>query len=276
LDYFLARYYSAAQGRFVSADRTFASQRTPDPQSWNLFAFSRNNPLLYVDLSGEDYDLYDSKGKFIGRVKDATDLERLGYIAYAGSEDGTLLYFKDKKGNLYTARYVEGDPGRATQVYSGLGLTAFARGVLDQLSRSSKGSLQLIGALWGGSVIVGATAGVGIYAISGTTVGLDAFSLTGPPRGLQLLLRASNGKLRNIIKALYRVTARLGDGGTASSIEYTAETGELVGGSTHVQKGLDLIKGLGNVLRDPNLSQADREIATALLNELKRALSKVP
>jgi RHS repeat-associated protein len=38
LDYFGARYYSGAQGRFLSPDEPFADQRTEDPQSWNLYS----------------------------------------------------------------------------------------------------------------------------------------------------------------------------------------------------------------------------------------------
>ena len=52
LDYFGARYYSAAQGRFLSADLPFADQDVGDPQSWNLYVYTRNNPLAYTDPSG--------------------------------------------------------------------------------------------------------------------------------------------------------------------------------------------------------------------------------
>ena len=38
LDYFGARYYSGAQGRFTSPDRPFADQHRGDPQSWNLYS----------------------------------------------------------------------------------------------------------------------------------------------------------------------------------------------------------------------------------------------
>jgi RHS repeat-associated protein len=36
LDYFGARYFSGAQGRFTSPDKPFADQNPDDPQSWNL------------------------------------------------------------------------------------------------------------------------------------------------------------------------------------------------------------------------------------------------
>ena len=52
LDYFGARYMSAAQGRFTSPDEPFADQGERDPQSWNLFSYGRNNPLRFVDPTG--------------------------------------------------------------------------------------------------------------------------------------------------------------------------------------------------------------------------------
>jgi RHS repeat-associated protein len=53
LDYFIARYYSGAQGRFTSPDPVFMTkQRIVDPQRWNLYPYVRNNPLMYVDPDG--------------------------------------------------------------------------------------------------------------------------------------------------------------------------------------------------------------------------------
>jgi RHS repeat-associated protein len=51
LDYFGARYYSGAQGRFASADKG-SDQHPRDPQSWNLYSYARNNPLIWIDPSG--------------------------------------------------------------------------------------------------------------------------------------------------------------------------------------------------------------------------------
>jgi RHS repeat-associated protein len=58
-DYFEARYYSSAMGRFMSPD--WAAQEEPvpyaqldDPQSLNLYAYVRNNPLTRVDEDGHD------------------------------------------------------------------------------------------------------------------------------------------------------------------------------------------------------------------------------
>jgi RHS repeat-associated protein len=53
LDYFGARYMSAAQGRFTSTDPIFiAKHKISDPQQWNLYSYVANNPLKFVDPSG--------------------------------------------------------------------------------------------------------------------------------------------------------------------------------------------------------------------------------
>jgi RHS repeat-associated protein len=52
LDYFDARYFSGAQGRFTSPDRPQLDQHAEDPQSWNLYSYVRNNPLRFIDPTG--------------------------------------------------------------------------------------------------------------------------------------------------------------------------------------------------------------------------------
>jgi RHS repeat-associated protein len=54
LDFFEARYYSGAQGRFTSADEPLAYQYESDPQTWNLYTYGRNNPLKFVDPDGHE------------------------------------------------------------------------------------------------------------------------------------------------------------------------------------------------------------------------------
>src|SRR6516164_4786740 len=49
LDFFGARYFSAAQGRMTSPDADGVDQHPEDPQSWNQYAYGRNNPLRFVD-----------------------------------------------------------------------------------------------------------------------------------------------------------------------------------------------------------------------------------
>ena len=51
LDYFGARYFSAAQGRFTTPDP--GPHIKADPQTWNRYTYARNNPLAYIDPTGQ-------------------------------------------------------------------------------------------------------------------------------------------------------------------------------------------------------------------------------
>ncbi len=57
LDYYLARYHGSSLGRFTSPDPEQASGflYPDDPQSWNGYAYARNNPLKMVDSAGFAY-----------------------------------------------------------------------------------------------------------------------------------------------------------------------------------------------------------------------------
>jgi RHS repeat-associated protein len=55
LDFFGARYFSGAQGRFTSPDPKTLTSHFNDPQSWNKYVYTRNNPLMYVDPDGKDF-----------------------------------------------------------------------------------------------------------------------------------------------------------------------------------------------------------------------------
>ncbi|MFQ5527298.1 MAG: RHS repeat-associated core domain-containing protein, partial [Thermoanaerobaculia bacterium] len=53
LDYMHARYYSPVMGRFISPD-PIESGKVGVPQSWNKYAYARNNPLRFVDRDGRE------------------------------------------------------------------------------------------------------------------------------------------------------------------------------------------------------------------------------
>ncbi len=61
LDYFGARYNESTIGRFMTPDPLLNSGRPWDPQTWNRYAYTVNNPLSFTDPTG----LYDW-GKCVG------------------------------------------------------------------------------------------------------------------------------------------------------------------------------------------------------------------
>jgi RHS repeat-associated protein len=76
LDYFLARYYSSAQGRFTSADPVMITKdRLADPQQINLYVYTRNDPLNLLDPTGEIIDFErDKNGDLTKKGKEAEAL----------------------------------------------------------------------------------------------------------------------------------------------------------------------------------------------------------
>ena len=70
LDYFGARYYASSMGRFLSPDFTddfLLPAPVPwadytNPQSLNLYAYVRNNPLSQTDDLGHDVQICDNDG----------------------------------------------------------------------------------------------------------------------------------------------------------------------------------------------------------------------
>lgn len=57
LDYMHARYYSPSAGRFLSADPG-RDWDPSQPQSWNLYVYTRNNPVTFFDPDGAKARLY--------------------------------------------------------------------------------------------------------------------------------------------------------------------------------------------------------------------------
>jgi RHS repeat-associated protein len=56
-DYMFARYYNSATGRFLSPDPKQTSGHPENPQSWNRYAYTDNNPLEFTDPDGEEKQL---------------------------------------------------------------------------------------------------------------------------------------------------------------------------------------------------------------------------
>jgi RHS repeat-associated protein len=55
LDYFQARYYASAQGRFTSVDPiAVTTKQMVNPQRWNKYTYVINNPLALYDPNGQE------------------------------------------------------------------------------------------------------------------------------------------------------------------------------------------------------------------------------
>jgi RHS repeat-associated protein len=144
LDYFGARYFDGRQGRFTSPDPVIiTSDRMKNPQQLNLYAYVADNPLRYIDPTGEilvasgdraaDYrDLCNIAGDACDRLK--ID-EKTGNVTFDAKEldltknEGAAL-LNDLVGSKNTFEFSEGptvmtDKGPAKIDYLVANLPAF-------------------------------------------------------------------------------------------------------------------------------------------------------
>jgi RHS repeat-associated protein len=62
LDNFGLRYLTSSMGRFMSPDSIANDWELANPQTWNRYAYARNNPLAYVDPDGAAVELICTGG----------------------------------------------------------------------------------------------------------------------------------------------------------------------------------------------------------------------
>jgi len=83
-----------------------------------------------------------------------------------------------------------------------------------------------------------------------------------------------NSKLRNIVSDLFRKSDDV-IGGTTGAIHFTKQTGVLIGGSDHIQKGRIYLQGLKNVLKSADLSPKEINTTKNLIRRMNRSLRNV-
>jgi RHS repeat-associated protein len=129
LDYFGARYFSGAQGRFTSPDEPLIDQFPEDPQSWNLYSYVRNNPLIFADPTGNDCVYLNSGGTGIDSINNQNTSKQCGKTG-GYWVDGTVTNARFAHGSLILTGTTDGT--NKTSASYGLGpdpgLLALQRG----------------------------------------------------------------------------------------------------------------------------------------------------
>jgi RHS repeat-associated protein len=106
-DYFAARYMSAAQGRFTSPDIPLLDQNPGDPQSWNLYSYVRNNPLIFTDPTGNDCVYVNSGNDGISSIDNQTNAKGCGKTG-GYWVDGTVTNARFAYGSLILTGTTDG------------------------------------------------------------------------------------------------------------------------------------------------------------------------
>ena len=127
-DYFEARYYSSAMGRFMSPDWSAKVEPVPyskldDPQSLNLYAYVQNNPLIRFDKDGHDFVILNDSKAATGEGHNASivgnDKQGWTYFSANGYGDGVSMdnfkTFSDFQKSDQSKRYDNADRISTTQ-----------------------------------------------------------------------------------------------------------------------------------------------------------------
>lgn len=140
-DYFGARYYASSMGRFMSPDPSgLLAQKPQNPQSWNLYTYALNNPLINLDPTGLDFNLTCSGGNTAtcqGGLQGQTTTDANGKSTFTATDvdmndpQNAGAGYHDQFGNQYTGSFDEN---------SGVSFTNTATGDTSSNSRFIDGS----------------------------------------------------------------------------------------------------------------------------------------
>jgi RHS repeat-associated protein len=254
LYYYGARYLDGKTGRWLSTDPALGEYVPSAPVNeearrrngnlpgmggvYNLvnlhvYHYAGNNPVKYTDPDGRS-------------------------PKYANLLNAINLDFGRDYMVLAESNFREGEYGWAGLMI----LNAVSEAAYDLLA--AYGAASAVGVL-----ATGGSGGLSTAAGSGSTVvGQQVVS-----KRDTLLNAASDLRLKNLIGNLYRVGAKIGDGGTADAIRYERQTGELLSPSGHFTKGKEMISALSRLIDKGNLNANDIEIARSILTDLNNAIS---
>jgi RHS repeat-associated protein len=282
LDYAKARMFGSGLGRFTSPDAPFADQIEDDGQSWNLYEYGRNNPLMYTDPTGfwiqvecisegggrcymaEEGDTYESLAeilnlspKNIGDFFQNQDIAEGMVFDVSGYDDWVRLV--DKRDSTYRGlddllndRYMRFDPPAGG-------------GIKNITKAASKGGI--FSKLWRG---VRKLFGYADEASSSAKSVAQYMKLKQLYRSLMSKPQISDPTLRTWLDDFWRNTATHGNGSPMAAVAEEMATGQPVGNVFHTQKVKDGLVYLERWLKNnPSASANDRHAVEQIIQSIK-------
>jgi RHS repeat-associated protein len=123
LDYFGARYFGSALGRFASPDPGNSGAEPSDLQSWNAYPYTGNNPLSRTDPDGLDYHVCvnDQNGnQQCTNIENDKAFQQVAKnpgagLTVSGDKGSGVIYSTDQNGNRVQVGTYEHFAGPGTE-----------------------------------------------------------------------------------------------------------------------------------------------------------------
>ncbi len=209
LDYFGARYMSSAQGRFTSPDTPLLDQDPGDPQSWNLYSYVRNNPLIITDPTGNDCVYVNSGGTGIDSIDNQGTSKQCGKTG-GYWVDGTVTQARFAHGSLILTGTTNGEDRTSASygIAPDPGLLALQRGT--QMAEPGV-NLAGQGLMLFGSIVAPVPMAIAQYAAGNGSKADVAMAMLPLPRGALKVL----GTLAPLAETTVANAVKLRGGGGA-------------------------------------------------------------
>ena len=211
LDYMHARFAKPSWGRFLSVDPSQRSSNPKQPQSWNRYAYTINNPLRLIDPDGEAWRPPDGASQL------ETDIT-LGLMGDAGIGPGALavgprigLSLLGRLGLRLAGRQgFAGSVGSSLVRLSVANARASFSGIASQLAERGAPTARFASLVEG---VAPATRG-----------GLAAFEQQFAQRGASNLLKSRQSLMNRLVDHLGKIEQAKEAGGFTSSLEREIRT----------------------------------------------------
>ena len=158
LDYAQARYYSSRLGRFYSVDPENYGANEDDPQSWNGYAYSRNNPILFTDPDGLEYRICDANRENCVTQHDD--------IVLGAQKKLRNRFVENNRDGDYDSGDILDDEGNKIGTYERTSIDPQYQFIYSGADQSRK-KAKLVAGLGLGAVVIGGCIGTGTCAAVG-------------------------------------------------------------------------------------------------------------
>ena len=202
-DYFGARYYSSSMGRFMSPDPNNAGADINNPQSWNMYSYALNNPLINTDPTGLDCVYMNDNNDGVESIDHNSNSGECGDNGGTWRDGwvGSGQVSVGQNGNVNI-----GPVGKACIQAAFRGMIAHTEGT-DSLPNGGYGSLAQ-----GGTVSSAPPGMSDLVGMSSSDVALDPSTLSGHPNIMVHLPRRDGSFIPTSAFGRYQIMARTAAG----------------------------------------------------------------